>query len=439
VGRSLRTLGLSLGRLDVDALLTAARRRTGLEDFGGDTFREPLRILVDSLEHEAALTTLGRIIARRMLLDLLRNRLQMQDWHRRHPEIAQGRIDRPIFVMGMARTGTTLLHDLLAEDPANRVPRSWEVSQPCPPPETASYASDPRIAQTDAQLAGTDRLIPEFKKMHPMGARLAQECVAITAHDFTSMLFTTAYRLPRYDAWLHTEADLAPVYASHRRQLQLLQWRCPGERWVLKSPGHLWAIEDLLAEYPDALLVQTHRDPVRIVASLTSLVAMLHSMTSEAVESREIAREWTGRVAAALTRSIEARESGLVPPGRIVDLQFRDLLADPVGAVKRIYDRFGLAYSAEAEAGARRFLAENPGDRHGTHTYRFADTGLDLEEERARFRPYCEYFEVPAEDLGCRKRPQRPARRSPFAAPTRPDGTSRRAPARRTPGTRRDP
>jgi hypothetical protein len=394
-----RPLARRLLPLDPESLLASARRRAGLDDFGDDGFRAPLARLLEALEGEAALSPLGRVIARAELIRLLENRLQIAACWQRHPEIGEGRIREPLFVIGMGRTGTTILHDLLAQDPGSRVPHSWEVARPCPPPERARADDDPRIAALDAELAGTDRLIPEFKKMHPMGARLPQECVAITAHEFTSMLHHTTYRIPSYAAWLHGEADLAPVYAAHRRFLQLLQWRWPAERWVLKSPGHLWALSPMLKEYPDALLVQTHRDPLRVVASLASLIEMLRAMTSFHVDRREIAREWMEQIAVALDRSVDARERGEVDASRVVDLSFAELMREPFGAIRRLYERFGMRYGDEVESRMRRFLAENASDKHGAHRYRFADTGIDPAEARERFRRYVEYFDVPEEPL----------------------------------------
>lgn len=336
-------------------------------------------------------------MARTDILRLLTNRLQMAAVHKAHPEIARGGIRRPIFVIGMPRTGTSILHELLAQDPANRTPLSWETAYPCPPPERRTFETDPRIARVEAQLAQTDRLIPEFKKIHPMGAKFPQECVALMAHDFASMIFQTTYDVPGYSEWLHTEAELAPAYRSHRRQLQLLQWRCPGERWVLKSPCHLWSLPALLAEYPDACLIQTHRDPMKIIASLTSLVSVLRSMSSEKVEPERYAREWSRYIGMALDRSVDARRDGTIGPHQVIDIQFDEFMADTFGTVRRVYECFGLEYKAEAESRMRRFLAENPGDKHGSHTYRFADTGLDLSEEREKVRRYQEYFDVRSE------------------------------------------
>lgn len=394
-GSALRAVGIPLLDLDPDALLARAARRTGLDDFGGDRFREPYRLLLDAFEREAALTTLGRMIARTDVTRLLENRLHMVAAHARHPEIGAGRVDRPLFIVGLPRTGTTILHELLAQDPANRVPMTWEVAHVHPPPARATYETDPRIARVDAQLAGVDRLIPDFKRMHPMGATLPQECVALTAHDFASMIFTTTHRLPSYQAWLD-RADLGWVYASHRRQLQYLQWQCPAERWVLKSPGHLWALEALLAEYPDARIVQTHRDPLRVIASLASLIANLRSMASDAIDPAAIGLEWTTRLAAGLRHATAVRDArtGGAP---VFDMHFRDFVRDEIGMVRRIYAHFDFELTQEAEHRMRRFLAANPKDKHGAHRYTLADSGLDAATERARYRDYQERYAIEPE------------------------------------------
>jgi hypothetical protein len=285
----------------------------------------------------------------------------------------------------MPRTGTTILHELLAEDPRNRVVMTWEAMHVHPAPERATYESDPRIAAVEKHLAGVDRLIPNFKAMHPMGARLPQECVALTAHDFASMIFTTTHFLPRYQAWLDA-ADLRWVYASHRRQLQYLQWRCPAERWILKSPGHLWALDAMLAEYPDACIVQTHRDPLRVLASLASLVAYLRWMASDRIDQAAIGAEWAALLAAGLARTDTVRRT--LGEGRVFDMHFRDFMRDQIAMVRRIYAHAGWELEPEAEARMRRFLAANPKDKHGAHRYTLTDAGLDPVVERARFADY---------------------------------------------------
>ena len=395
-GGALRAVGLPIVRLDAETLLERARRATGLSDFGDPWFREPFDVLLDALEREAAMHTLGRVLARTDLTRLLENRLRMTDTIARHPEITAAPIVRPLFVVGLPRTGTSILHELLAQDPTNRVPMTWEVMHPYPPPERATYTTDPRIAALDKHLGGVDRLLPDFKKMHPMGAELPQECVALTAHDFASMIFSTTHRVPSYQAWLD-RADKRPVYASHRRQLQYLQWRCPAQHWALKSPGHLWALDALMAEYPDACVVQTHRDPLKVVASLASLVATLRTMASDDIDQAAIAAEWTDFLAAGLARAVAARDRWPATAPPPFDMQFGDFIRDEIGTVRRIYAHFGRELSDEAERRMRAFLAANPRDKHGTHRYTLAEASLDPAAERARYAAYQQRFAVPSE------------------------------------------
>lgn len=393
VGSALRAAGVPLLGLDPEKLLAAARRATGLDDPGPGPWREGLERLVHSWETEAYLTPLGRSIARRDAVRCLASRLRITDTLRRHPEIEAGPVRAPLFVVGLPRTGTTILHELLAQDPANRVPMTWEVMEPWPPPERATYESDPRIARVERHFAGVDRVLPGFKTMHPMGALLPQECVALMAHDFACMIHHTSHRVPSYQAWLEA-LDLRPVYASHRRQLQYLQWRCPGEPWVLKSPGHLWSLDTLLEVYPDARIVQTHRDPLKVVASLSSLVATLRSLASDRIDIREIGGDWTARLARGLDAAGRVREAARLPDHQVADVHFHEFVSDEVGTVHRIYERFGRELSPEAADRMHRFLKENPRDKHGAHRYRLADAGLDPATERRRYRDYVERFGV---------------------------------------------
>lgn len=395
-GRALRRVGVTPVSLDEAKLLDTARHRTGLTDFGDDAFREPLSILLAALEQEAELTWMGRVMARREVLGPLVNRLQITDWLAREPQIGEGRIRAPIFVTGSGRSGTSLLHELLAQDPANRVPLNWEMLHPCPPPQRESHARDPRIARADRELALWNTLAPDYPTMHESGGAIPQECLYITDHAFRSDHFSGCYQVPSYARWL-VASDKRPAYAFHRRFLQLLQWRCPGERWVLKAPSHLGALDALLAVYPDARIVHTHRDPVRVLASMTSLVCNLIWMRSDRVDPQRIARMQVRGVAHLLEKSMQARDEGLLAPEQVVDVLYRDLVADPVASVRRVYQRFGLELSPAVAERMRAWVAARPRGRHGEHRYRFEDTGLDLETERARFAAYRERFGVPSE------------------------------------------
>lgn len=297
----------------------------------------------------------------------------------------------------MGRTGTTILHDLLGQDPRNRIPRTWEVDRPCPPPETATFDTDPRIEESQAAIDMAHSVRPELRAMHPMGARLGQECIRFTGCSFASLIFGSQFRLPSYSRWVVDEADMTATYRWHREFLQLLQWRHPG-RWVLKSGAHLWAVPALMEEYPDAVLVQTHRDPMRIVASLSSLFTSIRSMGSDQVTMADTAAEWADLIADALDRAVEVREDGTIPPDRVLDVSFADYLRDPVGVVRSIYDYLGRELTPDVETRIRAFLAENSREKYGLHRYSFEDTGLDPGELLERTLRYREYFGVEPED-----------------------------------------
>jgi hypothetical protein len=382
------------------ALVATAEQASGLSDFGGDEWRTGLEVLTQSLAAEANLTEFGELTAQADLVGYLIRRLQVVDHRRKHPEVADLPLKQPIFIVGQTRTGTTILFDLLARDPAARAPLTWEVDSPCPPPEAATYETDPRIEETQALLEMTWTVIPEFKTMHPMGPTLAQECVRITGHDFRSFIFPTMYHIPSYAQWLLDEADMASAYAWHRGFLQHLQSRNPLSRWVLKSPGHIWSLDALMQEYPDALLIQTHRDPLRIIASVSSLTRTLRTVASEPTSIESVASEYAEYILAGIDRSVDARESGVVPAAQVVDVQYRSFAADPIPTIAAAYDQLGLAFTAEAEANMRRFLAAQPAHEHGGHHYAFAETGLDEKAFRERAARYQEYFDVPNENLG---------------------------------------
>ncbi len=390
--------GRRLGRyaraeLSVERLIDSARRQTRLEDFGTLSFQEPFRRLIDSMETEAGLKTVGRLAAREDLIRLLANNLLMEEDRKRNPEIAAEEIRRPVIITGLPRTGTTFLHSLLALDPVNRVPLTWETMYPSPPPDASTYRTDRRIRRVDSQIRWFRRLVKGFERIHPVGAQLPEECLIIFIHSFLSYQFETAYRLPSYLEWLESR-DLRDAYDVHRRFLQHLQSRCPGERWALKAPAHMFDFEALFWAYPDACVVMTHRDPIEVAASNASLTATLRGAFSDDVDPLEVGPECSRRWAEAITRAIRSRDRGCAPTERFVDIYYSDLIDDPAGAVRKVYRSFDLPLPDDMEQRVRAFFLRNPKDRFGKHRYGLEEFGLDRAEETKRYAAYRERFRL---------------------------------------------
>ena len=398
IGRNLGDDGRSLVCLDADALLAAAEGATGLSTWGGDSFREPLAVLCRALEEEAQLHLLGRIFARSELQRVLQARLGVVDWCNRHPQVAREPVERPVFITGLGRSGTTLLHELLAQDPANRVPHLWEMFFPIPPPHDASTLDDPRIDAAEREITLMDATVPAFTAMHENAGGLPNECIFLFAQELVTDLFTGEFRVPSYTMWV-SACNMGPVYATHRRMLQLLQSRDRRERWVLKAPSHLSQLPALLAEYPDARIVWTHRDPLRVVGSLCNLMATLHWMRSDYVDYAAIVTAISFGMPYLCEKVMQQRKTGAVPEDRITDVLYAELVRDPLACVRRIYEGWGETLSVDAEARMREFLEARASGRAGSavHEYDFATTGLDLRSERTRVADYQERYAVPSE------------------------------------------
>ncbi len=395
LGENLGDDGRSLVTLDEAAVLAAAVENTGLDDFGDTWFREPLRLLLRSLDEDAGLTLLGRIVARSEVQRFLQNRLRIEDCWKKHPEIADEVIENPIFVCGLGRSGTTLLHELLSQDPAHRVPLLWEMLFSVPPPETATHASDPRIAAADREIKIQDCIDPAFTSMHVNGGALPNECIYILGLAFLADVFGGEYNIPGYSRGM-ARVDLTPAYAYHKRVLQLLQWKHKKDRWVLKAPTHFGRLGVLLSVYPDARVAVTHRDPLRVMSSLSSMLTTLKGMRSNRIKDGELRATGLGQQRA-LEHYVQQREELGELAKQIVDVRYQDLVDDPIPALASLYAQWDLPFSAEAEARMRAYVAANPQGKAGVHQHSFADTGLDLEEERAKLAPYQARFNVPSE------------------------------------------
>jgi len=389
-GRTLRRLGVERPALDLDSLHRAAYRRAGASRYGSWDFAEPLERLLRSYRDEAALTTVGRITARELIVSLLDNLLRMEAERAANPSIEQQRIAAPVFIIGLPRTGTTHLHGLISEDAANRAPLTWEVMYPA-----ASRSPDERErarSQTDARLGWADRFAPEFMRIHPIAADLPQECIAITAQVFMSIQFHTTHDVPSYQDWFEN-ASQRLAFDFHHRFLQHLQAKSLGSRWVLKAPGHLFALEGLLERYPDARIIHTHRDPLRVMASMASHATVLRRAFSDSADPKKIAADWADRWSRALDKFLAVRDRA--SPSQFLDVNFESIEADPLGTVEHVYDFLGWPLTTEARAAMQNFLAANPKNKHGVHSYALEQFGLSRATETSRFRSYCERFRIP--------------------------------------------
>jgi hypothetical protein len=390
------------GRFDPAVLIEQACEWAGVDDFGTDfdethSWRDGLDRLADGLEGEARLNELGAAIATLDIVRPLKNRLQIVAWRKAHPDIAAEQISRPIFIVGQPRTGTTILFDLLAQDPQLRPPLTWEVDAPYPVPRPQTYHNDPRIAETQASLEMSEQIIPGLMTFHPMGAQVGQECVRITAGQFCSMIFSVQYRLPSYYKWLLYEADHRQAYRYHRVFLQHLQSGVGGQ-WLLKSPAHLWHLDTLVAQYPDALIVQTHRDPLKVIASISALTNHLRRLASDETSVAECAVQSCEEIVVGLQRGMTLRDSGVLAPGQVIDVQFADFVCDPFATIRTLYAALGRDLTPDAEQRMRDFLAAHPGDGGGGR-YSWADTGLDAGPIREQVNAYQQRYDVPTEPL----------------------------------------
>jgi Sulfotransferase family len=389
-----------LPSLSLDSILEEAGNRTSdLTEFGDGPFLDGLTLLLDSLEEDARLNPIGRMIARERVLLHTVNRLNYVRDRELYPEIARQKIVKPIFIVGMPRTGTTILHDILAQDPRSRAPLTWEAMFPSPPPETSTFESDPRIEACDATFPSVDLQIPAFKAMHPMGARLSQECVTLMGETMITPLFHNQFRVPTYQDWCDQEADWSHVYRFHQRQLQHLGSRHMLDRWVLKTGAHMWGLEHLLDTYPDARIVFTHRDPVKSMTSYASLTALVRSMGSDEVDPIEIASDWTARIKRVLEQAIEVRSRREYPDALFYDMRFSNFVGNQFHEIEKIYAAFELPMSETAATAMKTFIADNPKGKHGIHRYAPDEFGVVPEAIRDAFRKYIDRFELAPEEL----------------------------------------
>lgn len=386
--------------LDADDLIATAIKNTGHSDFGSEDWREPFHILAKSIDEESDPNLIGRIMTRQGLLISLEARLNIEATYKDHPEIDDQEIVKPIIIMGSIRTGTSAVHNILGADPDNQVPLLWENWFPCPPPETATYDTDPRREKADRVTWWWDNVTPEFPSMHEQHSDLPVEDEFFHQLAFRSPLMGYLGKTPSYLNWMAT-ADMTPASEYFKRTLKLLQWKHKRKRWVLKSPAFAIPFDLTFKTFPDAMVVHTHRDPLKSTASGEDLLNTIHWQRSDNyLAHRDIYKHFTSdeALAGAMNRNIDELESGSVPKRQIFNLLFSDFVRDNIAAVRSIYAYFGIESSEDSFAAMARYMEKNHATRNAHPMHKYADPPAhEIARRRPLFRRYQEYFGVPNE------------------------------------------
>ena len=377
----------------VAELEDGARAATGLDDFGSPYYREGLQRTVDALNNEADLNDLGRVMQHATISNALIQRLKIVDTYQRNPEIADEIIRGPVVVIGLPRTGTTALSQLVAADPQFRSLRTWESQAPTPPPEAATQHSDPRIAQAAEGLAMIDQMFPEFKAMLNSEPEAATECQDLMGMSFRTFHFDGVVRVPGYVEWL-VNCDMRETYSFHKDVLKLLQWHCKPNLWHLRTPVHMFALDAFVEAYPNAKFLWSHRDPAKVLGSVCSLIAYIRSWSSDRKDPKELGAEQLAWWAEGITRAMDFRaEFG---DDRFVDVSFADLQTEPVRTLARSYEQLGLTFTDSARATVQQWANEHQPGHRGTHNYELADYGLSAEQVREAFSKYLATYDASA-------------------------------------------
>ncbi len=372
--------------VDVDEVIADVAKETGLSDYGDPSFRDGLEVFVASLSEEAGLNEIGQVAAVGQIRHALTNRLLVEDWVARHPAVDAERIDKPIFIVGMSRSGTTALSHLLARDPANRSLLGWEAAEPVPPPEPATYATDPRFEAAKADEFGMlHQLNPELVKMHHDPADMPVECLVPMTPHFVTLSLSLVFPVPTYTRWVR-DTDHTSLYRWHEKVLRLLQSGGVRGRWQLKSPQHAIAIEALAAHYPDARFIVTHRDPSTCVASTADMARAFGNTFAHERQGSDYGPLWADLLVAMGDALLDFRtEHG---DDRFVDVSYRALTTDPVETVRGIYEALGEPLSDQAAAAMRAHVGTAVQHRFGKHEYGWDDLGLNREQLDERFGGY---------------------------------------------------
>ncbi|MEM7106257.1 MAG: sulfotransferase [Bacteroidota bacterium] len=381
----------SWGGLDENDLIRTARKKTCLNEFGDDQFLTPFRKLLESVKEEANLHPFGYFMLRIRMVDILSTRLKIEYFYKTYPEIDEIELSPVTLITGLQRTGTTKLQRLLAKDLGNRTLLSWEVLSPVPPKDFKSRKKDPRIADARFKEKFVRYIDPEFYKIHAVVYDEPEEEILLLDNAFLSTTPEAMFHVPAYASWLETQ-DQEPAYAYLKKQLKLLQWQNQKQRWILKTPHHLEFLPTLVNVFPDIKIIQTHRDPLKTLGSMCSLVEHTRSMFSDEVDLREIGRHWSRKTGIMVNNGLAFRDK--TQPGRFLDVSYYDLIADTMKAVEKIYEFMEAPFSEEARKAMEIGAKVNPKNKFGKHKYTLEKYGLTAEKVDSIYKNYRAHFSI---------------------------------------------
>lgn len=391
---ALEGLGLWGRPLEVGRMKTWARRMTGLSDFGGEEFDEPLSLLIEDINRDSDLNLVGQLFHWYFLSGFLRNRLRLVEAWKRDPSILQRDVEAPLIILGLPRTATTRLFNVLAGDPDLRTLSFWEATRPAPTSFGKVLPFNGRRVNGAFMLGALHYMAPHFKAIHELRLDGPEECIHLFGNSLATWIIPVEYNAPGFTNWF-LQSDHTKAYADFKAQLQLIQGNGPDTHWLLKSPHHLFGIEALMQTFPDARIIQTHRDPVKVVPSCCSLAQTTRGIASKSLDAHALGADICNQLAVGLQRTVDFRPH--IPPEQIIDIHFQDIVKDIEGTVARIHEKFDISPSDEAMAGIERAIGEDTHNRFGKHSYTAEQFGLAPDMIEERFAHYNETFDVQRE------------------------------------------
>lgn len=392
IGRGLSSVGLTAPKLTVKSVTSEAERSSGLSDYDGDSYLAALEPLLWGLEHEANLNQLGRIVLRGMIVSALSSRLAVVAWEKANPEAAKAEIDAPFIIFGMPRTGTTILYEMLAADPRLRAPLTWECRDYKLAHEATDPVNDPRIQKLGTNMSRMDRMMPGFSAIHYFDPFIPTECVGLTILDLCSEQFPALAWLPSYRNEFLLKTDFKSAYSWHKRALRYFQATTPETQWVLKTPLHSSYLKALLETYPDACLIHTHRDPMQVIASVSSLCFTGRSGWSDTVDKTSQADHDARYIAEITRRATRFRRDNPQHEDHFIDIAFKSFMSDPMAQIDRIYAHFQRDLPESSRSAIKDYLENRPRHKYGVHKYTLEDFGLSKAQHNPLFAAYREHF-----------------------------------------------